>query len=58
MRRGLHILAWASGSIRGAPCKTRYSTQEVAALAGVHKDTLLRWLRKGWVKEPARDFRG
>ncbi|MBB2961819.1 helix-turn-helix domain-containing protein [Methylobacterium sp. R2-1] len=34
------------------------STQEVADLAGVHKDTLLRWLRDGAVSEPARDGRG
>jgi len=38
--------------------KERYTTQEVADLAGVHKDTLLRWLRDGRVEEPARDFRG
>lgn len=38
--------------------KERYSTQEVADLARVHKDTLLRWLRQGKVDEPARDFRG
>lgn len=31
---------------------------EVAALAGVHRDTLLRWLRQGTVPEPRRDGRG
>lgn len=31
---------------------------EVAALAGVHRDTLLRWLRQGTVPEPQRDGRG
>ncbi len=31
---------------------------QVAALAGVHKDTLLRWLRAGVVAEPRRDMRG
>ena len=34
------------------------STAEVAALAGVHRDTLLRWLREGTVPEPRRDSRG
>lgn len=34
---------------------SRLSTVEVARLAGVHKDTLLRWLRIGTVSEPARD---
>ena len=27
-------------------------------MAGVHRDTLLRWLRTGSVSEPARDRRG
>ncbi|MDR1618050.1 MAG: hypothetical protein LBS06_03250 [Treponema sp.] len=35
-----------------------YSTAEVANLAGIHKDTLLRWLRCGIVKEPNRDRHG
>lgn len=34
------------------------STAEVAARAGVHRDTLLRWLRNGVVPEPTRDRRG
>lgn len=34
------------------------STAEVAAKAGVHRDTLLRWLREGLIEEPARDQRG
>lgn len=36
----------------------RLSTAEVARLAGVHKDTLLRWLRAGSVMEPRRDRHG
>ena len=32
-----------------------YTTREVANMAGVHRDTLLRWLRDGRVPEPARD---
>ncbi|MEO1015180.1 MAG: DNA methyltransferase [Pseudomonadota bacterium] len=36
----------------------KLSTQMVADMAGVHKDTLLRWLREGVVNEPARDRRG
>jgi DNA modification methylase len=35
-----------------------YSTQEVADLAGVHRDTLLRWLRHKVISEPRRDRRG
>jgi site-specific DNA-methyltransferase (cytosine-N4-specific) len=35
-----------------------YSTHEVAALSGVHRDTLLRWLREKSVPEPKRDRRG
>lgn len=34
------------------------STAQVAAKAGVHRDTLLRWLREGRVPEPSRDGRG
>jgi site-specific DNA-methyltransferase (cytosine-N4-specific) len=34
------------------------STAEVARQAGVHRDTLLRWLRKGLVPEPQRDRNG
>jgi len=36
----------------------RYSTQQVAERAGVHKDTLLRWMKSGVVAEPHRDWRG
>lgn len=34
------------------------STAEVARQAGIHKDTLLRWLRAGLIAEPQRDRRG
>lgn len=34
------------------------TTAQVATLAGVHKDTLLRWLRAGAVAEPGRDRNG
>lgn len=34
------------------------STSDVAARAGVHRDTLLRWLREGVVAEPLRDRNG
>lgn len=37
---------------------TRMSTATVASRAGVHRDTLLRWLREGIVPEPSRDRRG
>ena len=35
-----------------------FSTAEVADMAGVHRDTLLRWLRESRVSEPHRDRRG
>lgn len=35
-----------------------FTTAEVAAMAGVHRDTLLRWLREGAVPPPRRDRRG
>src|SRR5882762_8611935 len=34
------------------------STAGVAAQAGVHRDTLLRWLRQRLVTEPSRDRNG
>lgn len=34
------------------------TTAQVAAMAGVHRDTLLRWLRDRCVGEPARDRHG
>jgi len=35
-----------------------FSTAQVAAMAGVHRDTLLRWLRGGNVPEPRRNRHG
>ncbi len=35
-----------------------YTTQQVADMAGIHKDTLLRWLREGHLPEPGRDHNG
>jgi len=37
------------------PSAESLTTASVANLAGVHKDTLLRWLRTGLVKEPRRN---
>lgn len=34
------------------------STAEVATIVGVHRDTLLRWLREKMIPEPERDHRG
>lgn len=34
------------------------ATADVARRIGVHRDTLLRWLRMGLIKEPARDRHG
>lgn len=38
--------------------RDQLSTAEVARQAGIHKDTLLRWLRSGVVAEPGRDRHG
>ena len=35
-----------------------FTTAQVAAMAGVHRDTLLRWLRERSVPEPGRDRHG
>jgi DNA modification methylase len=35
-----------------------YSTADVAKRAGIHRDTLLRWLRTGLVAEPSRNRNG
>jgi len=40
------------------PSAQLLSIAQVADLARIHKDTLLRWLRQGWVVEPGRDRRG
>jgi site-specific DNA-methyltransferase (cytosine-N4-specific) len=36
----------------------RYTTKQVAEMAGVHRDTLLRWLRDGRIAEPERNRNG
>jgi site-specific DNA-methyltransferase (cytosine-N4-specific) len=38
--------------------ESEISTAEVARRAGIHRDTLLRWLRRGLVREPNRDRNG
>jgi DNA modification methylase len=35
-----------------------YTTKQVAHMAGIHRDTLLRWLREGRISEPGRDRNG
>lgn len=36
----------------------RLTIQQVAGMAGVHRDTILRWLREKRISEPARDRNG
>ncbi|NKQ34956.1 MAG: MerR family DNA-binding transcriptional regulator [Chloroflexi bacterium] len=36
----------------------KYTTKQVAHMAGIHRDTLLRWLREGRITEPSRDRNG
>ena len=38
--------------------KDTLTTAEVANLAGIHRDTLLRWFREKAIPEPRRDHRG
>ena len=33
-----------------------YSMTETAKLLGVHRQTMINWIRKGWVR-PKRDYR-
>ena len=48
----------AQPSSKGAFNEAELSTKEVAKRVGVHKDTLLRWLRNGAIPEPKRDRKG
>lgn len=41
-----------------AATEKRLSTADVARRAGIHRDTLLRWLRQKQIPEPERDRRG
>lgn len=45
-------------TINTAISKQHLTTADVARLAGIHKDTLLRWLRGGLIQEPQRDRHG
>jgi DNA modification methylase len=45
------------GTQLAAP-EQHFSTAEVAKMAGVHKDTLLRWMRSNLIPEPGRDRHG
>ena len=38
--------------------KELYRTKEVADRAGISKETLLRWLKEGKLREPDRDRNG
>lgn len=38
--------------------ETKFSTSQAAGMVGVHRDTLLRWLRAKLVVEPTRDRNG
>ena len=38
--------------------KNGVSTSELARRVGIHRDTLLRWLRRGLIQEPDRDRHG
>src|SRR5207302_2623847 len=51
----MHIVTYISVSSSLPFMKGKFSTQEVAGVAHVHRDNLLRWLREGRIPEPSRD---
>lgn len=50
----LLIVAY-SFRVGGNMSQKYYQTREVSKIAGVHRDTLLRWLREGKIPEPKRN---
>ena len=50
-----YMQLYAAMAVDQTDKKSLLSTAEVAARAGIHRDTLLRWLREGKVPEPQRD---
>lgn len=53
----MHIFAYISMP-RTIEEKTYYTAAEAAKLVGVHRLTLLRWIREGKVSDVARDRNG
>ena len=59
IRIALNIASEPTGNESIKPASKRFlNTKNVASRAGVHKDTLLRWLRGKIIPEPTRDHRG
>src|SRR2546422_5895610 len=54
----VHLYASIGTVTRLPQAPDTLSTAQVATLAGIHRDTLLRWLRESLVQEPSRDRRG
>ncbi len=58
MSTRLHIFAYIFKMPKSLDRKIFYSTSEVAKLAGVHRLTLLRWIREGKLADVDRDRNG
>ena len=43
---------------KSPPKAAQLTTKQVAGVADIHRDTLLRWLRKGLIPEPKRNHKG
>ena len=55
----LGLVNFSKKSLKRDPYSYKYYTTGVLAKrAGVHRDTLLRWLRMNLIPEPKRDRRG
>lgn len=53
-----HLYASICSLLNPENSRKLLTTAEVAVMAGIHRDTLLRWLRSGLVTEPRRDRHG
>lgn len=58
MRLRLTVYASICKAVPRTTGKHLISSADVAEQAGIHKDTLLRWLRQGVVREPKRNRHG
>jgi excisionase family DNA binding protein len=54
----VHIFVYISQMARRVDGKVYYTASEVAEMAGVHRLTILRWMREGKLTEVERDRNG
>lgn len=53
-----HNICTYRQTLKNRLARTTFTTAQAAARAGIHRDTLLRWLREQRVPEPQRDGNG